>query len=111
SRRRTSSSSSSRTGSTTRPPGGGVTSIPAAGPASYRMYGPFHDHRAAHGTGSVLSASRIFRLHPYDRGGRPPVRKTRRACGDEIPAGTERLSAHRPREVDLPELRRRRRER
>ncbi len=48
------------------------------------------------------------RFHPHDRGRRPRRREARRAGGDALSARAERLPAHRPRQVDLPELRHRR---
>ena len=46
-------------------------------------------------------------LHPRDRRGRPPHREARRTRRHALPARAERLPPHRPRQVDLPELRRR----
>ena len=43
-----------------------------------------------------------------DRRGRPRSRQARRARRHALPARAERLSPHRPRQVDLPELRHRR---
>ncbi len=50
---------------------------------------------------------RTPRLHPRDRQGRQRQRQARRPCGHALSARAERLSAHRPRQVDLPQLRRR----
>ena len=68
------------------------------------MYGSFHDDRA-HRT--RFRASRIFRFHPDDRGRRPRGGEARRPRRHALSARAQRLPAHRPREVDLPELRRR----
>ncbi len=47
------------------------------------------------------------RLHSRTGCGGPGGRPRRRACGHAVSARAERLPAHRPRQVDLPELRRR----
>ena len=55
--------------------------------------------------------SRPERLHPQHRRGRPRGRQERRARRHALSARAERLPPHRPRQGDLPRLRRRRGER
>ena len=47
----------------------------------------------------------VAELHPGDRRGAQPHRPLRRPRPHALPAGAERLPAHRPRQVDLPQLR------
>ena len=53
-------------------------------------------------------ATPLKRLHPRDHRRRPRGRQARRPRPHAVSAGAERLPAHRPRQVDLPELRPRR---
>ena len=76
-----------------------------------KLKGPRRGLSPSIGTGELYPGdhdrARIPRLHSHDRhGGRQDVA----SCGarrDALSAGAERVPAHRPRQVDLPELRRR----
>ena len=59
-------------------------------------------------TGPVRDTDAPTRLHPHDHHGGREGREARRTCGHAVPARAERLPPHRARQVDLPQLRRRR---
>ena len=59
-------------------------------------------------TGPVSRLGGAARLHPHHHRRGRAGGEARRTCGHAVSARAERLPAHRPRQVDLPELRRRR---
>ena len=68
-------------------------------------HGAGRELRDRHARDAELRARSRPGFHPRDRRRRAGRRKARRPRRDALPAGAERLPPHRPREVDLPELR------